>query len=42
MGLRAAGIPHHAGGVRAAMEYLTGNAVGGNVQEMRARQGMHA
>ncbi len=26
MGLRAAGIPHSAGGVQAAMDYLSGNA----------------
>lgn len=41
MGLRAAGIPHRSGGVQAAMEYLTGNAFGGNVQELRPRQGAH-
>jgi alanine-glyoxylate transaminase/serine-glyoxylate transaminase/serine-pyruvate transaminase len=26
MGLRAAGVPHQAGGVLAAMDYLSGNA----------------
>jgi len=26
MGLRAAGVPHHAGGAQAAMDYLAGNA----------------
>jgi alanine-glyoxylate transaminase/serine-glyoxylate transaminase/serine-pyruvate transaminase len=26
MGLRAAGVPHQAGGVQAAMDYLSGNA----------------
>jgi alanine-glyoxylate transaminase / serine-glyoxylate transaminase / serine-pyruvate transaminase len=30
MGLRAAGIPHHPGGVQVAMDYLAGNAHAGN------------